>query len=416
MKRLLKISLDQALLSLTPILLWFILSLLIDKNLINVFTITYPLQCVYGIMLSPFSTGANLSKKRDKNKHAVMSGMLIGITLSFLIYGYALMNVDSFIEFMNMDAQIYRTFTVYAIVILLLQTIFAFILNKLYYEDKNSRANRYSILFNLLNFCTAIGMALFTKDQVAIVAVTLAVMCLFTFYVVARNVEKFRFRINLLNCFKYDSVTLASCSISFFVFLFGMSNALNYSEEFSLAIAFNSLITDTQWDVLDSISTLAKVDISKRRFNLKKSITNAYKLLALLYASSILMFICLYRFYDLNLGITLIFIGLEFLDFLLSPLYYIHTCYLQLNWSASKTTANKIGARLARLGCSFLPTPFCNNIGALTATGWQVLTVQAIFHKNFYSDKNGKVYHRRQNESRRFLPRFRYSDLPINKE
>ena len=38
MKRLLKISFDASLLSLIPILSWFALSLIIDRNLINVFT------------------------------------------------------------------------------------------------------------------------------------------------------------------------------------------------------------------------------------------------------------------------------------------------------------------------------------------------------------------------------------------
>lgn len=41
MKRLLKVSLDLALLSFIPILSWFCLSLIIDRNLINIFTLTY---------------------------------------------------------------------------------------------------------------------------------------------------------------------------------------------------------------------------------------------------------------------------------------------------------------------------------------------------------------------------------------
>lgn len=46
MKRLLRISFDQFLLSFIPIISWFILSLIVDKNLINIFTLIYPIQFI----------------------------------------------------------------------------------------------------------------------------------------------------------------------------------------------------------------------------------------------------------------------------------------------------------------------------------------------------------------------------------
>lgn len=113
MQRLLKISFDQALLSLTPILSWFLLSIIVDKNLINVFTITYPLQCIYGIVRSPFAVGANIHKSKDKNPNAVMSGLVIGIILTLVFFGFALLNINSYIDFMNMDPSIYRMFVTY---------------------------------------------------------------------------------------------------------------------------------------------------------------------------------------------------------------------------------------------------------------------------------------------------------------
>ncbi len=72
MKRLLRISLDLSLLSFIPIISWFLLGIIIDKNLINIFTLTYPIQFIYCILKSIFSTGANISKERDNNKNAVM--------------------------------------------------------------------------------------------------------------------------------------------------------------------------------------------------------------------------------------------------------------------------------------------------------------------------------------------------------
>ena len=42
MKKLLRIGFDLSLLSFVPILSWFLLGIIVDKNLINIFTLTYP--------------------------------------------------------------------------------------------------------------------------------------------------------------------------------------------------------------------------------------------------------------------------------------------------------------------------------------------------------------------------------------
>lgn len=413
MKRLFKISFDQALLSLTPILSWFLLSLIIDKNLINVFTITYPLQCIYGIVRSPFTTGANISRLKDHNKNAVMSGLVIGSVLSAILYGIVIINIDAYLNFMHAEPEIYRTFCIYAIIILLVQTTFSSILDKLYFEDQNDRANRYSIAFNLLNFTTVIGFALFTKNQLITVSLTALVMTIFTLYVVLRNVHKFTFKLNILKCIKYDSAELVSYTTSFFVFLFGLSNAMDFGPQYALAITFTSLVTDTQWDILESIKTLAKIDISKHRFSLKKTLINAYLLLAMLLASSTLMFFCLYRFYNLDFSLALIYLALEFTDFLSCPYYYINTIFLQLQWSSSKTALNKLTARTLRLGCAFLPTPFCNNIGALVSTYYQNFTFHYLLHRYFSINQDGHIRKRRR--IRKATTSYAYDDIRIEK-
>ena len=68
MNRLLRISFNTAFLSLIPILSWFVIGILIDKNLTNVFTLTYPLQFVWLLLKSIFGTGANICKEKEKNE------------------------------------------------------------------------------------------------------------------------------------------------------------------------------------------------------------------------------------------------------------------------------------------------------------------------------------------------------------
>ena len=220
MKRLLKISFDLALLSFIPILSWFCLSLIIDKNLINIFTLTYPIQFIWYILKSIFSTSANISKEKDKNYNAVMTGIVLGSIIAFIIFGFIVINIEKYINFMNMDINIYKTFAIYSVIQLFIQLVFAFVLEKLYYEEKNDIANRYSLGFNLLNFIVLIGSSLLSKNQVVIITITLLSIFIYTIYVSIKSFNKFKFRINIFKCIKYDSVELFNNIAFFFIFLF----------------------------------------------------------------------------------------------------------------------------------------------------------------------------------------------------
>ena len=395
MKRLLRISFDLSLLSFIPIILWFLIGIIVDKNLINIFTLTYPLQFIYYIFRSVFSTGANISKEKDKNKDAVMSGLVIGSIISLITFLLILINIDGYINFMNMDVNIYKTFTIYSVIEIFISLEFAFILDKLYYESKNELANKYSIIFNLLNFVLLVGTSLITKNQSVIVITTLIPLFLFTLYIIIKNSDKFKLKLNIFKCIKYDSVELFNNIGFLLIFLFGLSNAINFGEKYTLALTFIALITDTQWDTTDAIVTAATIDISKNNFNYKEHKRNAYKLLGILFLSSLIMFILLYRFYDLDFKITMIYFSFEIVNFLIYPIYRIKTCYLQLEWSSFKTTGNKIFSLFLRMILSLTKTPFCTGIGQACSSVYQFITVSIFFKLNFKVDKKGNVIRKR---------------------
>lgn len=391
MKRLLRISFDLSLLSFIPIISWFLLGIIVDKNLINIFTLTYPLQFIYYIIKSIFSTGANISKEKDKNKDAVMSGLILGTIVSIIIFTVILLNVDNYISFMNMDISTYKNFTIYSILQLFICLEFAMMQDKLYYEEKNKLANKHSLVFNLLNFILLIGTALITKNQIIIISTTLIPLAIYTLYIYIKNSNKFKFNINLLICIKYDSVELFNNIAFFLIFLFGLSNALEYGEMYATALTFIALITDTQWDTFDAIKEAATIDISKRKFNYIEHRNNAYKLLVILFGTSLMMFALLYRFYDLDFKITMIYFSFEIVNFLIYPIYRIKTCYLQLEYSAFKITSNKIIASILRMFISLLKTPFCTGIGQVCSSVYQFITVSIMFNHNFKVDKTGCV-------------------------
>ena len=144
MNRLLRISFDTLLTSVTPILGWFLLGILIDKNFINIFSLVYPMQYIISSINSIFGTGANISAIRDKNKESTFSGLVLGTILGALILGGIALNIDKYITFMNMDVQTYKTFAIYAVIQMFLQLLLNLSLCKLYYENNNKRANKYS--------------------------------------------------------------------------------------------------------------------------------------------------------------------------------------------------------------------------------------------------------------------------------
>ena len=391
MKRLLRISFDLSLLSFIPIILWFLLGIIVDKNLINIFTLTYPLQFIYYIFRSVFSTGANISKEKDKNKDAVMSGLVIGSIISLITFLLILLNIDGYINFMNMDVNTYKTFAIYSVIEIFVSLEFSFILNKLYYENENKIANKYSIIFNLLNFVLLVGTSLITKNQSIIVITTLIPLFSFTLYIIIKNSDKFKFRLNIPKCIKYDSVELFNNIGFLLIFLFGLSNAINFGEKYTLALTFVALITDTQWDTAEAIVTAATIDISKNNFNYKEHRRNAYKLLSILFLTSLIMFSLLYRFYDLDFKITMIYFVFEIVNFFIYPIYRIKTCYLQLEWSAFKITENKIFSLFLRMILSLTKTPFCTGIGQACSSVYQFITVSIFFKLNFKVDKKGNV-------------------------
>ena len=126
---------------------------------------------------------------------------------------------------------------------------------------------------------------------------------------------KFKFSLNLLNCIKYNSVELSSDIFLLLVYLFGFSNTFEFGEKYVAALTFATLITDTQWDTFNAITTVAQIDISKGNFNYKEHRKNAYKLVAILLGSIFLLFITLCWFYKINYFLTILYLLFDVIVF-----------------------------------------------------------------------------------------------------
>ncbi len=382
MKRLLRISFDIFITSLTPVVSWFLIGIIIDKNLTNVFSLTYPLQCLHGVLVSIFGVGANVSIYKDNNKNASNNGIFYGTIISTIIFALIAINASKYISFMNMDKSIYITFCRYSTIQILLQTILQLVLTKLYYLEENKKANKISILFNLINFTILILTAIITKNQLITSVVTLSVLVIFILILLFKYMGKVDFKLNLKRCLKYDSVSLA-CNILFFlIYLFGFSNSFAFGQKYVVAITFATLVTDLQWDVTAAIKTVAKIDIVKNKFDYSYHFKNTVKLISMLIFTVLLMSVCLYPIYKPDILVISIFIILHIIDFMAVPPTNIKMCYLEIEYSPVKTTTNNIIAFVIRTIVCLLPTPFCTIIGQMCSSIYELLYA-TIFYKKY---------------------------------
>lgn len=69
MKRLLRISLDTLLMSTLPIIMWVLLGIVVNKNVTNVFTLTYPIQFITTLLVSIFGSGANINATKSNRNN-----------------------------------------------------------------------------------------------------------------------------------------------------------------------------------------------------------------------------------------------------------------------------------------------------------------------------------------------------------
>ena len=103
------------------------------------------------------------------------------------------------------------------------------------------------------------------------------------------------------------------------------------------------------------------------------------------------MFLGLYWFYDLNIWITLVFLGIEIVALAIYPLYRIKTCYLQIEYSGVLPAVNKVVGSGLRTAFSFIPSPYCTGIGQLFSGFYQVITINLMFNKNYQIDTSGQI-------------------------
>ena len=368
MKRLFSIGAGLFIFSIVPIASWLVLAIILgDSRISNVFSITYAMQFVWAILKYIFGSGANIRKEKENNSNAVYNSIFWGAIFSIVIFSIPLIFVDSYIHFFGQDVQFYKIYVFYSIFLLLLQTLFALILEKLYFEDRDKTANIHLFAFNLINFCTLILLCLIIKTTWVALLISLTVLVVYIIILYIKEFKKFKISFDFFKNIKYESANIASSFFMMLIYLFGFKNVFVAGEEYVLAISLSTLCTDAQWDTLGAISTIAKVDISKNRFDYKKQMRQSYFFSLIVMLSSLIMFFSLFSVYGVNLNIALIYLVFQFFDMILTPYTYILNTFTQIEYSPTLNTISYLSFKVLRSLLSiFILSPFCTEIGQIT--------------------------------------------------
>ena len=366
MKRLIQISLDTLLFSLMPILMWIVLGYTVQKEIANVFSLTYPLQFFFGIFTSIFAVGPNITSLKKEKTNIIYSNMIFGVIFVGILTLLLVINIDSYISFLNMDPKVYRLFGIYSIILLYLVFIVNIIIEKLYYKKENNTANKISFIFNISNFVLIVLLTYFLPVYLGII-LTLIIDSLIIIVLLFKFFKREKFELMFKENVGYTSFGIISNIFMFLTHAIGISNSFSFGKKYITAMSIHSLTVDTQWDMLGSVSTVSKIDLANKEFNYKKSKKDAYQLLGCLITSTIIMNIVLYLYFRPNLTITIILLIISIIDMLAHPIIYIKLSYLQINDNKKRHNASYTVAETIRLLCSFIPNPFCLYIGQLSA-------------------------------------------------
>ena len=401
MNRLLRIGFDKFVPTLAPLLIWFFLGIFVDPQLVNINSLFYPLYFLFGVIVTVFAVGANISAYRfarsDVSRNdEIATATIIGVVLVAALSVGIFANLGNFLAFMRIDSPNIRAFFLFAIVDFALYYALYFAMQKLWFAGKNKRANRITIEFNALTVAAillAVSFAkIFALGSYFIVFFALTPIVIYSVWKFFANFtppKKLVFR--PLNWLKFDLVDVVQDVFMFAIYFFGFANSFAFGPEWVLLISFETLATDAQWDAGGAVNSVAQIDAAKQHFNYKNHRKNAMKFTFLLALATVAMFAFFIIFIHVNFWLAALLVFANILCFFPNNIYSIQGSYLQIHGREKLLAGNKIFANSLRTICSFLPTPFCTLIGMVVSIIYQYFSVGIIYRRHVSRVRDAKV-------------------------
>lgn len=399
MKRYFSISLTTFIFSALNVLTYLLLGIIMGNTAYSeVFLITYPLQYAVLVMSYFFASASNIRANREKNENCVESGMILGILFGLIVFLMPVIFVDGYMQFMNVDIEFYRTFTLMSFGQLFFSYVIGVIAEKLYYKNDDKKANWCNIGFIVLNVVTVSVTALITKTQWIIATVNLSALLIYSVTWLALNLRKFHLDFSIKKNIRYESMYMFGDLLLFIIYLIGLKRVFGFGAEYSIALNFVALVTDPQWDAIGTIAKISKIDISQCKYNYKTGLKNTSAVIMFYICTSVILFFSLASIYDVVLKIGIIYLAIQIVDMVIDIFQTNLQPFMLLEYSSIKTTILGLGYKCIRTILSLvIINPYNTNIGQIVAAVVGLTAFLYLRFKHYRLNKEGFLVRKLEN-------------------
>lgn len=342
-KRILNIAKTDALQSFLPIILWYIVGYIYkDRDLSNIFSLTYYFQFIYAIVYDVILVGTvkYTKKNKDNSLDAPYSAIITGALIMFSIVIGIGLNIDVLLAYFDASSK-YQYFYILALIYISTDYVICGISKILQYLGKHNDAFKITVIYHSVRI-GSIFVAKIINDIVDknnyITSLVVAGTCIITFslYAITKYCKIHKF---VFNCFKgifIEAPSIVYGIMMFIIYFFGFQKAAVGSASFLAAYNISTMCTDTQWDILHcSIDTNTSVQLCDGSFEKnKKDIYKAsmlYSLTLLLSSFILIMISSIGATFDLKAALTMYII--ECITFIWYSAMYVQQSWLKIFYS-----------------------------------------------------------------------------------
>lgn len=347
MGKLVKIGITNSIGSIMPILMWYLIGITYGSEFQNMFTLTYAFQFIYLLLFNIFVNGSIKYQKKENNSQDnsyCISGIMIGAIIFTLIIVVVQVNLQSVLNYYEIEYNTYKEMYIFGIVNLLLDYLLLSFKTILQYSENNKGAFNITLVYYLSKIINIFIIRLFTTGikQFCLAHITLSALIITLIVVKNREIFKaFKFKTNILNYMKYSLKDIPSSIGMLIIYGLGISKVTTNSSVFLASYNAVAMSTDTQWDILSSsIDTNTSIKVLNNEYekNKKKLFVGSIAYSILLMISSIIIMLLLYITSD-NLSIDVMF-TMFLIECSWFPIYAIR--YTMMSWLSIENPCKEI--------------------------------------------------------------------------
>lgn len=386
LKKLFSVGFMKFFSSFIPILTWMLIGVILDNpNVTNVFTITYPAQFIYIILINIFVYG-NLVKNKKENQEDLNEfscGVIIGFLVYLIIHIVCILNVDTLLRFMNVEVEVYKSFTIYALTYLLFNFLLYSYIYLCYYQNKDREAFLINIIYEIIRISSILIPCLIFKDKTIAILISISCLAIYMVILTCRYLKIKKFSFHIFKGIKFTAASIVNDGIMLLIYFVGFSRVFAYDVNYANAINLMNLTTDTQWDIeADALSVVYDISAANGSYHKdRRKIKMAASIFSIVViSSSILMALCLYQYYGIKLQYFLWPFAMELCCMFAYTHYKMKLSYINIQSPGKRNVLNMLIQKCLRYVVSIsVIHPYALTIALAVGTLYHLVSWSLIY-------------------------------------